>query len=143
MLAPYFSKRVVVVLAFPAILLFLLFQSRHGLPSYKALRTQQDLANATLGVSSHSLMCIVVLHSDISQFGSIIAISSEDQTNPTAWRQKGIVKAANRTGLMINIANQPKPDPKDIQELQKTAGKLAPNDGPAAAWLGHLNTLKK
>ena len=39
------------------------------------------------------------------QFASIVAISTENTTAPTAWRQKGLRDAANFTGLDIGIHN--------------------------------------
>ncbi|MCJ1476692.1 hypothetical protein MMC13_005360 [Lambiella insularis] len=76
-------------------------------------------------------------------FGIILAVSS-NKTEETAWRQDGLVAAANRTGLDITIPPQPVFANADLRQL--TDGKEGdfglPQVGHAQAWLGHVHVLK-
>ncbi|KAF2145792.1 glycosyltransferase family 25 protein [Aplosporella prunicola CBS 121167] len=85
-----------------------------------------ELANATLG------------------FQRIIAISSEDQSSPTAWRQRGLIAAANRTGLSIDIHQSRDVSEKELQEFQDSGSKYTekPGTGSALAWLAHHDALQ-
>ncbi|KAK7549405.1 hypothetical protein IWX49DRAFT_32933 [Phyllosticta citricarpa] len=96
-----------------------------------AQRQQQsglaDLANATLG------------------FQTIIAISSEDQSSPTAWRQRGLLAAAERTGLHVEI-RQSRRIPDDelaaFRARKSPTNGERPRTGSARAWIAHLDALR-
>ncbi|OJD37671.1 glycosyltransferase family 25 protein [Diplodia corticola] len=85
-----------------------------------------EAANATLG------------------FQTIIAISSEDTSKPGAWRQHGLLAAANRTGLAINVHQSRHVSDKELHAFMQHKSKSgeSPRTGSARAWLAHVDALK-
>ncbi|KAL1384193.1 hypothetical protein HDK64DRAFT_311833 [Phyllosticta capitalensis] len=86
-----------------------------------------SLANATLG------------------FQTVIAISSEDQSSPTAWRQRGLLAAAKRTGLEVNIRQSRRIPDDELATFRARASPLnreRPPVGSARAWIAHLDALR-
>ncbi|KAK8166599.1 hypothetical protein IWX90DRAFT_217644 [Phyllosticta citrichinensis] len=86
-----------------------------------------SLANATLG------------------FQTIIAISSEDQSSPTAWRQQGLLAAAERTGLHIEIHQSRRISDDELAAFRGRKSPIngeRPGIGSARAWIAHLDALR-
>ncbi|MCJ1248966.1 hypothetical protein MMC30_006187 [Trapelia coarctata] len=80
-------------------------------------------------------------------FQTILALSAEDQNSTHAWRRSGLVRAANRTNLHIEIPPQRDYTFKELKALRD--GKPGeedvdkPSEGQALAWLGHLDLLQR
>ncbi|KAK7720405.1 hypothetical protein SLS57_005494 [Botryosphaeria dothidea] len=89
-------------------------------------QTGADTANSTLG------------------FQAIIAISSEDASKPDAWRQHGLLAAANRTGLDIKVHQSRAIPDGELRAFMNHASKNgeSPRVGSARAWIAHLDALK-
>lgn len=111
-------------------------------------------SNSTLGVSNHARSCtdqtiLLTQH----QFESILVVSpNKSLGGETIWRQEGMHRAANLTGLTIHIPSQPNfPLSLDstpwlttvlkakIEEDTGEDGKL--HNGQLMSRLGHLNVL--
>ncbi|MCJ1282602.1 hypothetical protein MMC26_001927 [Xylographa opegraphella] len=84
-------------------------------------------------------------------FQAIISVSAENRNDAHAWRQDGLIKAANRTGLFVHIPRQRDVTFKELKDLRDGKvdgdGKAVedsphPNEGQALAWLAHINTLQ-
>ncbi|MCJ1318438.1 hypothetical protein MMC15_003766 [Xylographa vitiligo] len=84
-------------------------------------------------------------------FQAIISVSAENRNDAHAWRQEGLIKAANRTGIIVHIPPQRDVTFKELKDLRD--GKVDsngsfdeesahPSEGQALAWLAHINTLK-
>ncbi|KAL9102206.1 MAG: hypothetical protein Q9187_009150 [Circinaria calcarea] len=110
--------------------LFLQWNTRFLLSSLIPHYNHRDLSagNSTLG------------------FQVILTVSSENANDTTAWRQAGLIHAANRTGLQIHVPHQRTPSPEEIKAL--TDGKAeseerTPTEGQARAWVAHLDILQR
>ena len=77
---------------------------------------------------------------DRAQFQPILAVSGENQTEPGAWRQQGLRKAAERSGIHIQIHQQSTVTAKELIDFRGN-GEVHPGEGSALAWMGHLETL--
>ncbi|KAL1622816.1 hypothetical protein SLS54_004836 [Diplodia seriata] len=77
-------------------------------------------------------------------FQTIIAISSEDPSKPGAWRQHGLLAAANRTGLEVNVHQSRHVPDDELHAFMQHTSKSgeSPRIGSARAWLAHLDALK-
>ena len=127
-----------------------------GLHVFKAVPlTNLSAANSTLGVC-HCNLVYIFCADDNRQFQVILAVSSEDPNDIHAWRRDGLVKAANRTGLSLEIPHQPDVLYKNMKKLMNgpfvdvtvngsSSGgekpKSLPSEGQAQAWLAHLHLL--
>ncbi|KAL1646823.1 hypothetical protein SLS58_002958 [Diplodia intermedia] len=78
------------------------------------------------------------------EFQTIIAISSEDSSKPGAWRQHGLLAAANRTGLEVNVHQSRHVPDDELHAFMQHTSKSgeSPRIGSARAWLAHLDALK-
>ncbi|GFF31854.1 hypothetical protein IFM61606_10749 [Aspergillus udagawae] len=61
-----------------------------------------------------------------------------------SWRTRGLLAAANLTGLQIQIPKQPPIDPDLVNAFQNLGaeGSPHPNHGASIAWLAHLDLIK-
>ena len=81
------------------------------------------------------------------QFQVILSVSAENQNSTHAWRRPGLIRAANRTNLQINIPSQRDYTFKELKAIRD--GKLSeegvakPGESQALAWLGHLDALQR
>ncbi|MCJ1259563.1 hypothetical protein MMC24_007402 [Lignoscripta atroalba] len=77
-------------------------------------------------------------------FGAILTVSA-NSTSDTAWRKEGLIAAANKTGLDIQIPIQPVFSKKEVVRLTHSTSRIQfqrPKVGNALAWLGHVHILK-
>ena len=78
------------------------------------------------------------------QFQTIYAVSADDPNDATAWRRTGLLAAAERTGLQIEVPAQRAPSEESIRRLQQgKETEKRPGDGGARAWLAHLDVLDR
>ncbi|MCJ1443264.1 MAG: hypothetical protein MMC23_003762 [Stictis urceolatum] len=78
----------------------------------------------------------------LQQLGTIIAVSSENTSDPLAWRQSGLAAAAKYTRLEVTIAPHRKPSVKATKALQREGEEPHAKDYPALAWFAHLDALE-
>ncbi|KAI0876044.1 hypothetical protein GGS24DRAFT_514581 [Hypoxylon argillaceum] len=77
-------------------------------------------------------------------FEKVVVVS----TGPS-WRLDGLIEAANRTGIDVEVPAQPKWTTREVDIFRRVA--LAPNSevpskkgrGLAQCWLGHLNVIRE
>ncbi|MCJ1292566.1 hypothetical protein MMC34_004117 [Xylographa carneopallida] len=86
-------------------------------------------------------------------FQAIISVSAENRNDAHAWRQDGLINAANRTGLIVHIPHQRDVTFKELKDLRDGEVDVDgdgeadedirhPSEGQALAWLAHIDTLK-
>ena len=64
-------------------------------------------------------------------------MSSEDPSDPTSWRQKGLVAAANRTDLLLEIVSARNLQAWEVEEID------AQSKGSSQAWAAHNRALRQ
>ena len=79
----------------------------------------------------------------VTKFQTIFAISAEDITDPSSWRQKSLIAAANRTDLEIHIIQSAEPTESELKELMEAGNGAHPSRGQALAWKAHLRILER
>ena len=72
-------------------------------------------------------------------------MSGEDPSARLAWRRKGLVAAANRTGLSLHIEETHKLSDAEIDFVHKIKLKSGknPTGGSALAWAAHTRVLRQ
>ncbi|MCJ1385904.1 hypothetical protein MMC17_009028 [Xylographa soralifera] len=142
--ASSFKRYDVLILFF---ILILIWQITHFIPlgSY-SLPNLHDIVNHA---GRHDPVDLTAGNATLG-FQAIVSVSAENRNDAHAWRQDGLIKAANRTGLVIHIPRQKDVTFKELKDLRdgKADGdgrtdkdSPHPNEGQALAWLAHINIL--
>jgi hypothetical protein len=72
-----------------------------------------------------------------------VATSIEDQNDPKSWRRKGLLAAANRTGLHIEIPPPIYASSEEIDFIMTVGNGPFPKKGSAYAYHAHLKKLQR
>ena len=72
-------------------------------------------------------------------------MSGEDPSGRLAWRRKGLIAAANRTGLLLHIEETHKLSDAEVDFVHNITLKNGknPGGGSAMAWAAHTRVLRQ